>query len=397
MSDTRMSNVGMSDAGMRGRRGWDTAFDIAVAVVFAGIAFLEAASHADDGYRGTGPALIGGLLSAAAPLPLAARRIRPLTSAAAVAALATLPHLVQSYDVVSVGALLPLAIGAEGAARYGRRPVNRWALLFPVPGLVLLSITIPGFAGQVAVYAAIIAIGWTTGVLIRALIERREALARQIEARHALQALLVEQALADERSRIARDLHDVIAHCVSVMVLQSGAARLRMAVDPAGSAAAIAQVESTGHDALVELRRVLGLLRGDPADDPSSSLAHLTRLTEQLHAAGLTVSVSVQGDPSALPPALDRTVYRVVQESLTNALKHGSDSRADLLLQVHDDRVELEVQNAASAPPRAELPGGNGQVGMRERVAAFGGQLTTETRSGRYRLHALLPMDEARR
>ena len=371
------------------------AFDLGIAVALAAIAFVEAATHADDGYRGTAPGVVGGLVAALAPLPLAARRTHPLVSAAGVAALGTLPHLLLSYDVVSVGGLGPLVIAAEGAARYGRRPVNRWALLFPLPGLLLLSFTISGFAAQVAVYAAVIGIGWTVGVLVRALIEQREALAGELVARRTTERLLGEQVVAAERARIARDLHDVVAHCVSVMVLQSGAARLRMAVDAVGSEIAIAQVEATGRDALVELQRVLGVLRGDPADDTGSTLSRLDRLVEQFRGAGLGVETRVHGDMSALPPGLDRSLYRVAQESLTNALKHGVSSSAVLALTVTGDHIELEVRNSTRPFRRSDLPGGNGQIGMRERVTAFGGRLTTEAMNGEYRVLALIPLPPA--
>ncbi len=308
------------------------AFDTAIAVAFAAIAFFEAATHADDGFTTTGPALLGGVAAGIAPVPLALRRVRPLTSAAAVAALGSLPHLLLTYDVVSVGGLVPLIIAAEGAARYGRRTWNRLALLFPVPGLVVMSITVHGFVGQVAVYAAAIGIGWTVGVLVRALVEQRGSLAREVAALHEARELRLEAAVRAERARIARDLHDVIAHHVSVMVLQSGGARLRMRVDPAGSAIAIAQVEATGHEALVELRRVLGVLRGEPDDEPDRSVARLDRLADQLGSAGLDVSLRLEGDVSSIPAGLDRSLYRVAQECLTNALKHGSDASADVRL-----------------------------------------------------------------
>lgn len=366
--------------------------DVGIAVLFAVAAYLEAAGHGDDTFRGSAPPVVGGVVAALAPLPLVARRLRPLTSTVAIVGLAFLPHLVISYDLVFVGGLVVVTIALESAARYGARPRNRLALLAVVPCLVALSVIVPGFAGQAAVYAAILLSGWALGVLIRALADRHAALRGELDARAATQALQLERAVTEERARVARDLHDVIAHCVSVMVLQSGAARLRLSTDRDGSAAAISHIESTGREALVELERMLGLLRGDPLDDPSASLVHLDRLVEQVRGAGLQVSIHVQGDPSVLPAALDRSLYRVAQESLTNALKHGQGAHARLRLTVADDRVAMEVDNPAVAGRVSPLPGGNGQTGMIERIAAFGGRLSTGLVAGRYEVHAEVPL-----
>jgi signal transduction histidine kinase len=377
--------------------GREIAFDIGVAAAFAIVAFLEAAGHADGGFRGTAPPILSGLTAALAPLPLAARRIRPLTSAGAVAALAAVPHLVISFDVVLIGGLFVVAVALEGAARYGRRPRHRLALLFPLAPLLLLSLAVPGFAGQLIVYVVILGVGWTVGILFRALVERRQALDGLLEVRQAMQDLEAERAVLAERAGIARELHDVIAHCVSVMVLQAGAARLLLEVDPGRSAEAVDRIESTGREALVELQRVLGVLRAAPDVEPFPSLARLDRLTDRVRAAGLDVAVDVDGDVSALPSGLDLSLYRIVQESLTNALKHGSDARADLRLAVAGGRVEIVVMNAAVGSARVALPGGHGQTGMRERVAAFGGELSTGFEQGRYRVHAIVPVEAVAR
>jgi signal transduction histidine kinase len=377
--------------------GKDLAFDIGIAVGFAAVAFLEAAGHADGGFRGSSPAIPSGLAAAIAPLPLAARRVRPLVSTAGVVVLATAPHLVISFDVILIGGLFVVAVALEGAARYGHRPLNRLATLLPLAPLLLFALTVPGFVGQTAVYVVVLAVGWTVGVLFRALVERRQALRRMLDARQAMQELSAAGAVAAERASIARELHDVIAHCVSVMVLQAGAARLLIAVDPARSAESIDRIEATGREALVELQRVLGLLQAAPGGEPFASLARLDRLTDQLRAAGLDVSVTVEGDLSALPAGLDRSLYRVVQESLTNALKHGADARADLRLAVADDRVEVDVLNPVGGPTRVALPGGNGQIGMVERVRAFGGELSAGLYSGGYRVHAVVPTAAAER
>jgi signal transduction histidine kinase len=377
--------------------GREIAFDVGVAAAFAAVAFLEASGHADGGFRGAASPVLSGLAAAVAPLPLAARRFRPLTSTASVALLATMPHLVISFDVILIGGLFAVAVALEGAARYGHRPRHRLALLFPLPPLLLFSAMVPGFLGQTVVYVVILGVGWTVGILFRALVERRQALSGLLEARQAMQELETERAVLAERAGIARELHDVIAHCVSVMVLQAGAARLLLEVDPGRSAKSVDLIESTGREALLELRRVLGVLQAGPAIEPFASLARLDRLTERVRAAGLDVAVAVDGDVSSLPSGLDLSLYRIVQESLTNALKHGSDARADLRLAVAGGHVEIVVLNAAVGPGRVALPGGNGQTGMQERVAAFGGALSTGFEQGRYRVHAVVPVEAVAR
>ncbi len=365
------------------------AADGALALLFAAAAFLEAAGHGDGGFRGTAPPLLAGLVASLGPLPLVLRRRRPIAALAGVAVLTTFPHLVVSYDVVLLGGLAPLVVAAEASARYGRRPANRWSLLLPLPGLAVLALAVPGFVGTVVVSAALIMAGWAFGVLIRARLDARMALRRELDARRETEALLLDQAVTAERSRIARDLHDVIAHCVSVMVLQAGAARLRLEIDPDGSRESIERIEEVGREALVELQRVLGLLRGDDAD--GASVTSLERLVDDVRKAGLTVRFVLDGDLAALPPGLERSLYRVVQECLTNALKHAGDAEAELRLSVSGARVELEVENAA-AVRRSGLPGGNGQVGMRERVMAYGGDLSAGEEAGRYRVRAVVPL-----
>jgi signal transduction histidine kinase len=216
-------------------------------------------------------------------------------------------------------------------------------------------------------------------------------------------------AVAAERSRIARELHDVVAHSVSVMVVQAGAARRTVAASPGQAATALGQIESTGRQALVELRRLLGLLRDDDgqATDaalaPQPSLANLESLAAAAREAGLPVEVSVEGEPRPLPAGVDLSAYRIVQEALTNALRHGGSDRArvlvcyrehDLELQIHNGGVESAGGRQSSDSDRPDGRSGHGLIGMRERVAMFGGTLEAGTRpGGGYRVAARLPLD----
>jgi signal transduction histidine kinase len=233
------------------------------------------------------------------------------------------------------------------------------------------------------------------------------------------QELRARWAVAEERGRIARELHDVVAHSVSVMVVQAGAARRTLAASPDQATTALGQIESTGRQALVELRRLLGLLRdGDRADGaalaPQPSLDHLESLAAAAREAGLPVEVTVEGDPRPLPAGVDLSAYRIVQEALTNSLKHAGPARArvrvrygadDLTVQVDDDGPGGQDAGGGlvvvTLGPEGELEvsgrrteGGNGLIGMRERVALFGGTLETGARpGGGYRVAARLPLD----
>jgi signal transduction histidine kinase len=223
-------------------------------------------------------------------------------------------------------------------------------------------------------------------------------------------------AVSAERSRIARELHDVVAHSVSVMVVQAGAARRTVAASPGQAATALGQIEQTGRQALVELRRLLGLLRDDEAGDadlaPQPGLAHLELLAAAAREAGLPVEVAVEGEPRPLPAGVDLSAYRIVQEALTNSLKHSGPSRTRILVRYgpHDLRLEIRDKGPAgngqkkgqesafgrqpTDPDRQDRRSGHGLIGMRERVALFGGTLETGSLpGGGYRVAARLPLD----
>jgi len=210
--------------------------------------------------------------------------------------------------------------------------------------------------------------------------------------------LRAREAVADERSRIARELHDVIAHDVSVMVVQAqGAARV-LEGDQPEVRAALAAIENTGREAVDEMRRLLGVLRRsdeEMAFAPQPSLTALDALMTAVREAGLPVALEIVGDPVALPPGVDLSAYRIVQEALTNALKHAGPARARVVVRYADDAVELEVSDDGAGV--AGAPGtGHGLVGMRERVALYGGDLQAgRLREGGWTLRARLPLGAA--
>ena len=202
-------------------------------------------------------------------------------------------------------------------------------------------------------------------------------------------------AVANERARIARELHDVVAHSMSVMVVQAAGVRRLLREDQDREREALLTVERVGREALTEMRRMLGVLRASGEDatlTPQPGLEHLDRLLEQVRRAGLDVDLEVTGEPVALPTGLGLSAYRILQESLTNALKHGDRTRAHVRLRYAPDELELEVVDGTGAVNGAR-DGGHGLVGMRERVAVYGGEIEAGPRAeGGYRVRARLPL-----
>jgi signal transduction histidine kinase len=220
--------------------------------------------------------------------------------------------------------------------------------------------------------------------------ERAEQLQRERDERE-------RAAVAEERSRIARELHDVIAHCVSVMTVQAGAARIQLAEDPRRAFEPLLSVEETGRQALAEMRHLLELLRRDTIETglaPEPGLSELHTLVETCEGAGLPVQLTVDGKPRTISPGVDLAAYRVVQEALTNAIKHAGPARAWVTVRYSPRALELEISDNGHALPK-NGDHGHGLVGMRERVALYGGDLRTGARAGGgYAVRARFPLEQ---
>jgi signal transduction histidine kinase len=205
-------------------------------------------------------------------------------------------------------------------------------------------------------------------------------------------------AMAAERRRIARELHDVIAHSVTLMTVQAGAARLLLEGDPKRALEPVSSVEETGRLALAELRRLLGILHAEPGEGevslaPQPGLARIGDLLTGARRAGLPVELEVAGERRVLPPGIDLTAYRIVQEALTNAHKHGGPTRARVFLHYRSEALELEVTTDGAIAPNGGDGSGHGLVGMRERVALYDGTFEAGPRAqGGYAVRALLPV-----
>jgi signal transduction histidine kinase len=202
-------------------------------------------------------------------------------------------------------------------------------------------------------------------------------------------------AVAEERARIARELHDVVAHSVSVMVLQTGAVRRLLDEHQTREREALGAVERTGREALAEMRRLLGVLRAPDEQAelaPQPGLSELPALVARTEAAGLPVALRVEGEPSALPLGIDLSAYRIVQEALTNTLKHAGPAHAEVAIRYERDSIDIEIADDGRRAP-TDNGGGHGLVGMRERATLYGGELTAEAREGGgFVVHARLPV-----
>ena len=331
------------------------------------------------------------LLAAAALLLMSAallwRRRSPLATTAAIAAVYAVWILIDT----PAGSLMPLVIVMVGVFTVAQLEPPRRALVGGVLGLAAVWLQFAVTDNDLANYAftGVFVVGaWLAGRGFRTREERADDLEEQARA-----------AATEERGRIARELHDVVAHSVSVIVIQSQAAQ--QATDPAGEVGqALRSIEATGQEALTEMRRLLGLLRSD--DDelalaPQPTLRNLDRLAESVRSAGLPVEVAVEGEVVPLPPGVDLSAYRIVQEALTNALKHAGPARARVLVRFGPRELELEISDdgASASSPNG---GGHGLVGMRERVSVYGGVVESGERpEGGYAIRVRLPLDSAHR
>jgi signal transduction histidine kinase len=208
---------------------------------------------------------------------------------------------------------------------------------------------------------------------------------------------LAEQAVGDERRHIARELHDIVTHSLGVVVLQAQAARRFLGEREVEVGSALETIEQSGRSSLVEMQRLLGLLREN--DDaaplaPQPRVAELPRLAERLHSTGLNVEVTIEGEPRELEPGIDLSAYRIVQEALTNSLRHGQASAAHVVVGYRPRQLVLEVTDNGRSNGASSSGGGHGLVGMRERAEFFGGQLEHgHVPDGGYRVFAQLPLE----
>jgi signal transduction histidine kinase len=333
------------------------------------------------------------LASLALSLPLAARRRYPLAVELVVGAVAVAmaAWLVNGYEGVSP--LIPVLIAAYSTAVHarGRAALAGLAVALVVPGLIALVMGSTVW-GDYVFPNLILGLGWLAGWLVRSRTELAARLHEEAVRAEDERELLAEIAVADERRRIARELHDIVAHSMSVMVVQAGGARRILDRDPARAADAAAQIERTGREALTEMRRLLGVLGVDAERTPQPGMDQVDELVGRARAAGLPVELEVEGDRRRLPAGVDLTGYRIVQEALTNTMKHAASAPTSVRVRYGNDALELQIADRGTVAPRLDDPG-HGLIGMRERVRVVGGELHAGPRAGGgFDVRARLPL-----
>jgi signal transduction histidine kinase len=339
---------------------------------------------------------------AALVLPIFARRRFPFGGPASYFVLAAAVSLVDPSLVPSVEPFFLVGLAAAVLLGNLRNPWQAGlGLLIAVSSLAYIVDQIPGRSTSEVVFVPLnFAIAWIAGFALRERTEKAEAAEVRATAAERERDAATRIAVAEERARIARELHDIVAHAVSVMVLQVGAVRHKLPDAMNEDREALQNVERAGRTALVEMRRLLAATRrdGDEADlVPQPGLDGLDSLVEEVCRAGLPVEVHVDGEQVTLPRAIDLSAYRIVQEGLTNALKHAQATRADVTVRYLPDEVQLEVRDDGVGSSTTDGRG-HGLVGIRERVKIYGGEMAAESASGGgFVLTTRLPLSGDRR
>jgi signal transduction histidine kinase len=309
--------------------------------------------------------------------PLLWRRFAPTVSVAVSTAVLCLPHALVELDVTVLGQFVPLIVVTASCGYHASPRRAMVGATMALAGMLTVSSSTPFLRTPTSfVFNLLVLLApWAAARGLRHREDRARRLGAALEHERAHFEGRMAQAVEHERAAIARDLHDVVAHGVSVMVVQIGGARMQLAENRDLAARSLLQAEDAGRQALADLRRMLGVLRssGAPQAEPRPGLRHLGDLVERTANAGLDVKTCISGNPDELPPAVDISAYRIIQEALTNVLKYGHADRASLRIDVTDRLLSITVHDSGPSR-RASEQQGFGLVGIRERVAFLGGR-----------------------
>ena len=401
MADVRVNSGGMGSASRRAWRrvtsgsvrGW--VLDVALGVIAGYAAVILTVEF--YGPLSTPAQVTAVLLAGVYGAAVTFRRVA-LRAVVAVQVITAVGYVALGLPVYALGPAVLVTLYTVGS-RLSRRPAL--TLLGVVEGAlgVLLLAGSTGLATWV-LYAAILFGAWFLGDVTRRWRDAATAHALRATELERARTELARHAVTAERVRIARELHDVVAHSMSVIAMHAGSGRLAAERDPAAARRALEVVERSSRDALAEMRRLVTVLRDTddvgPALDPAPGLPDVHQLVAEVAAAGVTVEVHTEGDLASVPDGVSLAAYRIVQEALTNVVRHASPTQARVLVTIGDGEVALEVtdEGASRAPVRAAAPtpGGHGTIGMRERAALYGGELVAGPRpGGGWRVAARLP------
>jgi signal transduction histidine kinase len=363
--------------------------DAALAILLA--VFAEVEVWLGDGY--VGPRWANALLVLVMALPLAWRRRAPLVVLAIVMGGLAVQSI--AFGGSETGSLLLMSVVAVySAAAHSSRPLVAAAVGWA--GAIVHDVFDPEIDRVTEAIYSSLAFGFVFlfGLAMRVRQSRTaavEARARTLEAEHER----ARAGAAAERRRIANELHDIVAHSLGMMVLQAGAAEQVLETSPEKAREALRSIRLTGQEAVDEMARLLGLIRDErsPGLSPQPRLADVDTLVHTARATGLEVELSVEGEPHALPAAVELSAFRVVQEGITNALKHSGAERAQVAIRYREQELEVEVADDGTGSPDG-YGGGYGLAGLRERVAVFGGRLEAgRAGDAGWTLRAVLPVD----
>jgi signal transduction histidine kinase len=369
----------------------------ALILVGVGVGVAEVVLTQDQKKGPQGPLWFDVLAILGITLPLLFRRRFPFGAPVVVGVVIALSSFVDGR--LTPNGLIPILFAIAAFVVMGMLRDRQQALAGLAVGVGVTAIVAHndplGGIGNFVFVSIVFSIAWLIGVLVSRTFheaERARERAARAEREREERARL---AVSDERARIARELHDVVGHSVSVMTVQASAARRLLRPQQEKEIEALLVVEKTGREALAEMRRMVGVLRRPeeaPALAPQPSLEQIERLVEHTREAGLPVDLRIEGNPVQLPPGVDLTAYRLVQEALTNTMKHARASSAEVVVRYGDDDVELTISDDGIGSVDG-VSGGHGLVGMRERVSVYGGELEAGPRAGGgFRLRARLPV-----
>jgi signal transduction histidine kinase len=391
-----------------GRRGWwhqhwrDVVYDGVPPLLLLSLGLLDSFTGVFTEPIGEAPVLTSLIPGALACLALVLRRRRPLLTLVIVLAVLVIPTLLMPTSLTYWDEFMVWVLALYSCARHASRRGAVIAVLLSAATMAILPIEFAEMrdAGGILFNSALLVGGFAIGVLARSWAGYRD----RIMLAAAERAVAEERASRAERARIARELHDVISHTITVIVMQAGGARLASAHDPHAAADALARIEALGRESLAELRTLLEVLRSDEPEStgtaPQPGLSDIEPLCERMRALGLRVQLTIEGDGAAdgtpLSPGIQLTAYRVVQEGLTNVLKHaGRVETAVTVDKGQGESLRIEVSSAPGSEA-AEIEGATrGLTGLRERVEAAGGVVSTRSRDdGGFVLTARLPIVE---
>ncbi|HEX5621845.1 MAG TPA: sensor histidine kinase [Solirubrobacteraceae bacterium] len=346
----------------------------------------------------TGPRWVNVALAVAMSVLLLWRRSHPVATAAMLTVLGMALSATVTDPSELVATFFPLLILAYSGGAYARGRSGLLVLAILIVAVCVVAVADNGgTASDIYFPATIVTLCWLGGRTVRLRLQRAAEL-------HETAALAAEQrereaqaAVADERRRIAREMHDVVAHSISIMVVQAGGARRILASDPARAEQAAARIRHAGSDALAEMDVLLGVLGTDTEHARAPTLDRLEELVARTRDAGLPVTLAVSGKRRPLPLGAEQAMYRVVQEALTNAIKHAGSATTTVTLRWGEDTLELRVADRGDGGASPQLAGaGHGLIGMRERVRAVGGELEAGPCSGGgFEVVARVPLERA--